>query len=93
MDDVGITIGYFDFSKVGISALPMGYTAMITANDGAGGAIVWTLNYDGTLNQGDVLNKTLIEGGHIWTFDVTFNVTYRQMLDEFCDKFYWKRIA
>lgn len=92
LDDIGQVLGNFDFSKVGISSLPMGYKTLVTANDAANGAIVWGLSYDGIVSQGDVLNQTSIKGGLIWTLDIIFNVVYTQMLDEFCDKFYWKRI-
>lgn len=93
MTDTGMALGNFDFTKVGITALPMGYTTNLTANDGANGGIVWTLGYTGGLRQLDVFNKTPIGSGHEWAIDITFNLVQSQMLDSFCDKFYWKRTA
>lgn len=93
MTDNGMALGNFNFAKVGITALPMGYTTNVTANDGANGGMVWTLGNAGELRQLDVFNKTPIGSGHAWAIDITFNVPQWQMLDSFCDKFYWKRTA
>ena len=92
--DEPYTIGNFNWDKVGIVALPMGFDEMVTFDDGANGGIVWSVTWNtGQVTQTDVTNGIGITEGKSFSLELTFTVPYSRMLDSFCDKFYWKRTA
>lgn len=94
MNETGMLLGTFDFSKIGFYILPFSFIAQTLYSDGANGGIVYTLDSTtSTLNQLDVFNLTSISTGKIWYFDFMFTVDKEVMIDSFCDKFYWKRTA
>ena len=94
MNDTGMELGNFNWNKVGITALPMGYGEQMTYSDGANGGIVWNVAYDsGKITQLDVFDTTTIESGKSFALDMTFTVPMNNMIDSFCDKFFWKRIS
>lgn len=94
MSDTGMALGVFNWDEIGITYLPMGYNEQTTYSDGANGGIVWKIVYNtGELLQVDVFDLTPIETGKSFELDFTFSTAKNYMLDDFCDKFYWKRTA
>lgn len=91
------TLTTINLSKLGVKYLPFGYNDVVGTSDGSNGVIMFSLSYDGTLSQTDALSKS---GGTVTPtpdepvcIDITTNVDFEGMIDEFCDKFYWKRTA
>ncbi len=93
LNDTGLALGTFNWEKVGITNMPMGYGKQVAYSDGAKGGIVWNLDYTGGLNVLNVIEATSLESGHSYSLDFTFNVVPNTMVNSFCDKFYWKRTA
>ena len=94
MNDTGMSLGTFDWNKVGFTWLAMGYTGVTSYSDGANGGIACNIVYNtGAVNQVDVFDVDTTPSGASFSIDVTFNVMPSGMLDAFCDKFYWKRTA
>lgn len=94
--DTSVILGNINFDKIGVKTI--GYTMynVPTFADVGDAIVAYNIAYtDGTLTCTDVLGKTnhvlpVGRGGYI---DVTFTLTHDNMLDEFCDKFYWKKVA
>lgn len=94
MTDTGHALGKFNWGKVGISSLPMGYNEGVSYSDGANGGMVWSIVYDtGALSMVDVFDLSTLPSGSKYNIDFTFVTEYTRMLDSVCDKFYWKRTA
>lgn len=91
LNDDSMSLGTFNWNKLGVTDLPMGYNEGTSFRDGANGGIIWNLTYNGALTQVDVIEATSIPSGNGFYIDVTFNVTPDRMLDAYCDKFYFKR--
>jgi hypothetical protein len=94
--DTELPLGVLDVSACGLVGIPYGILGDVTISDGGGCTVGWKLTTDGTLSIIDVLN---VDGTHSMPSGQTFylNFTYvlngTQLLDEACDKFYWKRTA
>ena len=93
LSDTGVSFGKFNWDKVGISNLSMGYEAQVTFSDGANAGILYNVAYTGEVNQLDTFGLSSIESGKTFVLDLTFTTAQHTMLDSFCDKFYWKRTA
>ena len=94
LTDTNKLLGEINLDKLGITSLPFGNETLFSYNDGANCGVVSSLHADGKLYHLDVFNKASYEDGlGRWVFDITTNVTKSSMIDEFCDKFYWKRIS
>ena len=100
--DEGATIlGSLNFKTFGFESLPMGYFYALAATDYAEGALMVNVAWDsGQIEAVEVLGGkegkiTSEHGGKYYPYyiDLTFTVKPDNMLNEFCDKFYWKRIA
>lgn len=93
MTDTGIDIGTFNFDKVGVTNIPMGFHSLLSYSDGANGGIMYRVSYDGKVIQDDVVDATTVPSGNTFYLDIMFNLTPNVMLNSVCDKFYWKRTA
>ena len=93
MSDTGMTLGAFDWSVFGLSNMPMGINDGVAYSDGANGGISWSVAYTGGVTQTDVFDTTSIASGGSFHIDFTFTVVPSLMLDDYCDKFYWKRTS
>lgn len=92
LNDNGMTLGKFNWDKVGVSQLPFGYNEQIAYSDAAQGALTFNIAYNtGEVKQLDVFDTEPIPSGNTFALDITFNAPKNVMLDSFCDKFYWKR--
>ena len=94
LTDSAITIGSFDMEKLGVtlfgwSRKPNGWT------DGGNSVLYLDLSNDGTLTSRDInYSLTSVAAGETWQFSVNVTISHLEyMLDEACDKFYWKRKA
>lgn len=97
LSDSTATLGVLDFKALGITDIGMSYNGSIAVTDGGNGIIETNLNYStGVLTSADVVTKT--SGGQIAAdssinYLIDINVRHYEMLDEACDKFYWRKIA
>ena len=96
LTDTEIVLGKLDVAACGLVGIPYGILGEVAASDGGACTICWKLTTEGTLSVVDVLN---VDGTHLVPSGQTFylNFTYfaksAELLDDFCDKFYWKRTA
>ncbi len=75
---------------------PYGYLGGVAMSDGGQSVIQIELGAGGELKTNDVINddnKHNMPANSNFKFECTVIATPSQMLDEFCDKFYWRRIA
>ncbi len=97
LSDSTVALGSFNFSELGITELPFSLYYVVGATDDGNGLFMTYVNYsDGSTEIREVVTKT--SGGTIPSNKscyllFEFATTYDRMLDSFCDKFYWKRIA
>ena len=92
--DSTLSIATIDWTKVGVNSVYANYT--VTANDGAGYLIM--MNNSGTgMNSVDVLNTGTATSMTAQTSagyprDIRW-FNWKNTIDSFCDRFYWKRIS
>lgn len=97
LSDTAVVFGNIDYSSLGITDIRMSYSGSIAVTDGGNGIAEMNLHYSsGELSSVDVITKT--SGGQIAAnssinYLIDINVRHYEMLDEACDKFYWKKTA
>lgn len=97
LSDTAVVFGNIDYSSLGITDIGMSYSGSIAVTDGGNGIAEMNLHYSsGELSSVDVITKT--SGGQIAAnssinYLIDINVRHYEMLDEACDKFYWKKVA
>lgn len=84
-----------DFSLLGISGFDYNFYNTLSGCDGSNAVLIANFENNGWLGTTDVVgqNSGTAKSGGVAFFDITIPVKYSQMLDEYCDKFYWRRIA
>lgn len=95
--DSTIEIGMVNYENVGVSDIGFGLYYLIGASDGGNGIFLTQLHWEtGVVSTTDVVTKK--SEGNIASnnscyilMDLTLEKEY--MLDEACDKFYWKRVS
>lgn len=90
-DDSTVSIGKFDMTKMGITGFYHSITATPAMSDGGNGLVMATISYDGTVEVNDVIKNTTANQGLYVNKEITLR--HNEMLDSFCNKFYWKRTA
>lgn len=97
LGDTAVVFGNIDYSSLGITEIGMSYRGSIAVTDGGNGIAEMNLDYSsGVLSSIDVITKT--SGGQIAAnssinYLIDINVRHYEMLDEACDKFYWKKVS
>ena len=93
-EDDGMSLGYFDWSSMGITKLPLSINEAMSYSDGSNGGIVYTIVADtGELKQVDVFDCTQTTGSQAFHLSFTMTISKEYMKDNACDKFYFKRTA
>lgn len=89
MNDTTLKVGQINLSSIGLTALG---TSRITAWTDAGNACVLvTLESDGVLNVNDVIGQSTVASGNAVYFSFSKVCVMSNMLDSYCDRFYWRR--
>jgi hypothetical protein len=94
--DTELPLGTLDAEACGLVGIPYGILSDVAMSDGGACTICWKLTTDGVISIVDILN---VDGTHLMPSGQTFylNFTYlvkgSELLDDFCDKFHWKRVA
>lgn len=102
-DDVGVqAAAILDFSDFGFANLGAAYQNIPCYTDALNAkGLLMTLGYDGTVRIDDILvdnhtsNSQLVVPSTrdvMLSIDITTPIKFNYMMDDFCDKFYWKRI-
>ena len=95
LSDTTVNLGNFDLENIGVTGLPFGLNNLLGSSDGGNAIFISTLDYsNGELDVIDIIGKNesiAANSSCRLLFDVEIN--YNRMIDSFCDKFYWKRIA
>ena len=93
--DENVTLGYFHYENMGCTNLAFTpWTLPMAFNDTANNGAFWTLTATtGELIIHEDLRKAGFKKGDSLNFLANLNIPPKYMLDEFCDKFYWKRTS
>ena len=92
-----VVLGNFNFPDLGINELPYGLYYVIGSTDNGNGLFISFIDYaSGQLEIRDIISKE--SSGNISSNSscyllFEFVTTFDNMIDSFCDKFYWKRTA
>lgn len=93
MTDTALDICTLNWGAIGVTGLHAGLVGHTAYSDVANGGIVYTINNEsGLIQQNDIFDTTQISTGSTFHLDFTFVVDFDRMLDNACDKFYFKRI-
>ena len=100
IDDNGAElIKIADIKTLGINAFAYNYYDVIATSDSGNALLIVSFNADGLISVGDVIekfptdSKHILDAGKTIYFDMTIPIRTQDMLDEVCDKFYWRRIG
>lgn len=94
VEDTNLIVGSLNYANIGITRITSGYAGMASGNDAGNCIFVYDVSYDtGEIKVTDVVGKTenKIPSGTTIYADFTFTNNFAYMLDDACDKFYWKR--
>lgn len=91
--DNPLQMGAINFSKVGVTRLSLTeYGAGLS--DGLNGVLYFTVNATtGILNNADLIGSDETSTDETIRYRITQTIRGNYMLDEFCDRFFWKRTA
>lgn len=93
--DTTLTFGTLSLASVGVTGFPISYPDVVGGSDGGNALTTWTLDGStGVLSSTDAPHTTNGMGtGKTTLLYFNIGVTKDNMLDSFCDRFYWKRTA
>lgn len=92
MSDSGMTLGWFNWDEIGIKTIGLSMLELLAHIDGANGGIIYNITNDtGEVSQVDVLGLDTFPADKTIYLEFTAVVGKDHMLDDFCDRFYWKR--
>ena len=94
--DADVVLGKLNLATLGVTALSSSVYRQPAVSDAGNCVACYTLESDGTITINDVLsfNNTHSAAANTdFIFNILFPVGYDRMIDDFCDKFYWKRTA
>lgn len=96
LTDTTLDLGVFDWEKLGFTSLYYGMFDLVGASDGGQALVMTRIQASGEMTTTDVHNingSHNIAAGSVTYWNFTYPIHYPEMLDEACDKFYWKRVA
>ncbi len=97
LSDSTVSIGTLNYNNLGIDNLAFSLYNLVGATDGGNGLIQMQINYStGELTSVDVIPKgtaTTISSGAYCYLLIDILLTNELILDESCDKFFWKKTA
>lgn len=93
-DATSMVLGYFDWDNIGVTNIATSIVEHLAYADGANGGIVYNVTYDtGEVKQVDTFDLAQIPSDKTFYLDFTIVVDKSRMVDQYCDKFYWKRTS
>lgn len=92
LGDTNIELGNFNLDVLGVTSFPYSLYNVIGASDGGNALLTMIIGYtSGLLTHAEATSNVEVNNTCYLLFDV--DVTASRMIDSFCNKFYWKRIA
>lgn len=97
LNDSTVVLGNFNFPDLGINELSYGLYYVIGSTDDGNGLFISFIDHtSGQMEIRDIVSKE--SSGNISSNSscyllFEFVTTFDNMMDSFCDKFYWKRVA
>lgn len=94
-DNLNPSLGSLRFENLGFSALPYNVNSIIGGSDDADAIVILGLSNTGILKIWDVVPRTegeILGDSDSINFHLSVPILTENMKDEFCDKFYWRRI-
>ena len=92
--DSGATIGEFNYDLIGITRTNIGFSSMVGGTDNGNCVFIYDINHStGSTFIGDVAGNDSLATNSNCFIDFTIPIQQEYMIDSFCDKFYWKRVA
>ncbi len=88
-DDNVVQIGQFNFEKIGLTGFYHSVISIPAMSDASNGLVMATIGNTGEVEVNDVIKNTTANQGIYINQEITCRHT--EMLDSFCDKFYWQR--
>ena len=93
-DATSMVLGYFNWDNIGVTNIATSIVEHLAYADGANGGIVYNVTYDtGEVKQVDTFDLAQIPSDKTFYLDFTIVVDKSRMVDQYCDKFYWKRTS
>jgi hypothetical protein len=98
LTDSDSVLGTLKFADLGIERLHYSILYGTAQSDGGQCQVNYSVAHDtGVITSHDAINIVegthVMEAGQFFFVNVTEAIPYSLMLDDFCDKFYWKRTA
>ena len=89
--DSTVDIGSFVFANMGVTGLYNSIISIPALSDGANGLVMANISNNGQVIVNDIVKSTIANQA----LYINENITCKcgNMLNAFCDKFYWKRIS
>lgn len=94
ISDTSVKLGTFKFQNIGINGLVRTGFTLGLSDAGEALSYAWLGDVSGELNVIDIYPKTdgsVLKSGSVVRF--VFTTVTNSAMDDFCDKFYWKRTA
>lgn len=96
LTDTTIDLGKFNWEVLGFRSLYYGMFELVGASDGGQALVMARIQASGEMTTTDVHNingSHNIGAGSVTYWNFSYPIHYEVMLDEACDKFYWKKTA
>ena len=96
LTDSTSTLGTLNLNALGITTLAHTVVSDVTASDGGQSTISYSVGLGGAITTSDVLNldgKHNMAAGNTFSIHIMQAISHPEMLDAYCNKFYWKRTA
>lgn len=96
LSDETVTLGQLALASCGLNQLSYAVFYHTAISDGSNCVIACRMDQTGTISIHEVINAddthSMVSGSDFF-IHLTVPVRYTDMLDDFCDKFHWKRTA
>ena len=94
--DSDVTLGQLNLPDLGISELSHAIFGNIAISDDGNGVLAYKISQDGTVVSQEALHLDdthMIDSNKSFYINLVHPVRHTNMLDSYCDKFYWKRVS
>ncbi len=89
-DDSSIRIGTFNLDEIGVTGFYNTISDIPAMSDPANGLVMASISNSGAVDVNDIVKSTTANQRIYINYEIT--CLSEDMFDEFCDKFYWRRI-
>ena len=96
LTDTASTLGTLNLGSLGITSLAHAVVSDVTASDGGQCTISYNITTGGTITSTDILGvdgKHNMAAGNTFSIHIMQAISHPEMLDAYCNKFYWQRVG